>query len=81
MRPTPHPIHRLREAVELLESTCSSHLTTIDNLSSLANKYRFERDCARRMYCQEMSAMLKPYRAPESIAEDRGWDCYARVSP
>jgi hypothetical protein len=35
-----------------------------------------ERDQARRMYCGTISDHVDPYRIPEDIAADRGWDCY-----
>jgi hypothetical protein len=37
-----------------------------------------ERDEARRMYCGTMSDHVDPYRIPEDIATDRGWDCYKK---
>ena len=37
-----------------------------------------ERDQARRMYCGTISDHVDPYRIPEDIATDRGWDCYKR---
>jgi hypothetical protein len=37
-----------------------------------------ERDQARRMYCGTISDHVDPYRIPEDIATDRGWDCYKK---
>jgi len=37
-----------------------------------------ERDQLRRMYCGTMSDHVDPYRTPEDIATDRGWDCYKK---
>lgn len=37
---------------------------------------RMQRDTARRMYCQAMAEVVRPYRAPEDIAADRVWNCF-----
>ena len=37
-----------------------------------------ERNQARRMYCATISDHVDPYRIPEDIATDRGWDCYKK---
>ena len=39
-------------------------------------RVRAERDEARRMYCSNMADVVNPYRSPEDLAADRGWDCY-----
>jgi hypothetical protein len=51
----------------------------IDHVESLVAKcaeLTRERDEARRMYCSNMADVVNPYRSPEDLAADRGWDCY-----
>jgi hypothetical protein len=40
-----------------------------------ADRFRAERDEARRMYCVS-AARHSEYETPEDIADFRGWDCF-----
>lgn len=48
----------------------------ISELKEEITLLRMQRDTARRMYCQAMAEAVRPYRSPEDIAADRGWDCF-----
>lgn len=48
----------------------------IEDLRAEIALLRMQRDTARRMYCQAMAEAVRPYRSPEDIAIDRGWNCF-----
>lgn len=48
----------------------------MQELLAMCRQYKAERDEARRMYCSNMADVVNPYRSPEDLAADRGWDCY-----
>ena len=73
-------VKQLRERVEVAERVNDAdeleRRHAVAALGEDADKFRSERDEARRRICEDESYNYKRGVTPRDIAKDRGWDCF-----
>lgn len=72
-------ITALLEMFDALRANLEDAQQVVNPLMEQISELRRERDEARRMYCGSIADDVKPYRTPDDIAADRGWDCFDKI--